>query len=163
MTLDQLVDTTADDLAKRISRSVALGVFSRQRAKFEGWLKVELIDILISKGFDARPEQGLIDVTFQNVAIELKTVNTNYRDNIAENMIRPITNNVDAVIQDINNLHGNPIENKFVIFVVFPSNDGHQWGRHLQRINETLEEDCCAKSFEFQSGVSGTINYGRVA
>jgi hypothetical protein len=154
MTLDKLVEATADDLIERINRSSALGVFS--------WLKVEIIDILISKGYNAIPEHGLIDVTFENVAIELKTVNTNYRDNIAENMILPITNNVDAVIHDINNLHNNPIENKFVIFVVFPSNDSHQWGSHLQRINDELDEVCCAKPFNFNSGVSGTIYYGRV-
>lgn len=163
MTLNELVEITAHELIKRIGGSGALGVFAKRRAKFEGWLKVELIDILISKGYDAIPEQGLIDVTFGNVAIELKTVNTNYRDNLAENMVRPITMNINAVLQDITNLRINPVENKFVIFVVFPLNDGHhRWQEHLSRIDNALGASCCAKPFKFKSGVAGTIYYGRV-
>lgn len=162
MTLDELVEATAEDLITRIGNSSALGVFAMQRAKFEGWLKVELIDILVSKDYKAVPEKDRIDVSFKNVAIELKTVNTNYRDNIAENRIRPIAMNVKSVIQDIKTLQNNPIENKFVIFIVFPSNDSHQWGRHLQKINSALDDVCCGKRFTFKSGVAGTIYYGRV-
>ncbi|MBK9153981.1 MAG: hypothetical protein IPM25_07145 [Chloracidobacterium sp.] len=163
MTLDDLVDATSKDLIRRISRSAALGVFAKRRAKFEGWLKVELVDILISKGYDAIPEQGLIDVTFRDVAIELKTVNTNYRDGIAENTIRPITMNINAVVHDINNLRLNPVETKFVIFIVFPSIDNDRWRRHLQRVNDALGRACCGKHFRFKSGVAGTIYYGQVA
>ncbi len=160
MTVDELVEATANHLIQRIRKSGALGVFAKRRAKFEGWLKVELIDILLSKGYNAVPEHGLIDVTFENVAIELKTVNTNYRDNIADNLIRPITKNIKSVIKDINKHRANKIENKFVIFIVFPSNDTHHdWQRHLQKIDDALGETCCARPFKFKSGIAGTIYY----
>jgi hypothetical protein len=73
MNLKELINLTADELIKRMQSSYALGVFAKRRATFEGWLKVELIDVLLRKGFtDAVPEQGLIDVSFGDVGIELK-------------------------------------------------------------------------------------------
>jgi hypothetical protein len=161
--LEKLIKITADELIRRIQASDALGVFASRRAKFEGWLKVELIDILISAGYQAIPEQGLIDVTFDDVAIELKTVNTNYRDGIAENIIRPITQNINNVIADVAGHHGHEIENKFIIFIVFPLNDTHhRWANHLQRVDNALGSLCCPKPFNFKSGVAGTIYYGKV-
>ena len=108
MEVQDLIDRTADELIQRIQASKGLGVFAKRRAKFEGWLKVELIDILCKNGVDGVvPEAGRIDVSFDDVAIELKTVNTNYRDGIAENLVRPITKNIRGVIKDIDNHRGN--------------------------------------------------------
>ena len=88
MEIQDLIDHTAEELIQRIKDSRGLAVFAKRRAKFEGWLKVELIDILIKRGFgNVVPEAGLVDVSFGDVAIELKTVNTNYRDGVAENGI----------------------------------------------------------------------------
>lgn len=68
MKVEELKNLTADELVRRIQASAALDVFARRRAKFEGWLKVELIDILIKKGYEgAVPEQGRIDVSFGKV------------------------------------------------------------------------------------------------
>src|SRR5437868_690772 len=147
MQLQDLIHITADELIRRVEKSRALGVFARRRAKFEGWLKVELIDILINKGYDAVPEQDLIDVSFGDVAgdvaIELKTVNTNYRDGIADQKTRPITKNIKDVIQDIEKHMGNEFPHKFIIFVVFPLNEAHTgWKSHLAKIQEELGDDC---------------------
>lgn len=164
MKLEELIDFTADQLVNRIQSSNALAIFATRRAKFEGWLKVELIDILISNGLKAVPEEGLIDVSFDNTAIELKTINTNYRDGIAEIKGRPITKNIKSVINDIQKHRQNKFPNKFVIFIVFPLGDRHtNWSNHLKKIEHELGEVCQKRVFEFKNaGVKGVLYYGKV-
>lgn len=117
------------------------------------------------------PEAGLMDVSFGNVAIELKTVNTNYRDKfrIADPMFRPITENVNGVIQDIEkHRRGKSAhEHKFVIFVVFPlDKDGHdKWNSHLFKIEAALGSTCRCEFFNFSNSagkISGCLYYGKV-
>jgi hypothetical protein len=170
MEVQELIDRTADELVKRIQASKGLAVFAKRRAKFEGWLKVELIDILLKNGVkDVVPEAGLVDVSFGEVAIELKTVNTNYRDGIADNLIRPITKNVEDVIEDIKNHRGTKSIKfiyKYIIFIVFPlSKKNTGWNTHLQKIEKDLGETCHARYFTFdgtEESVSGCLYFGRV-
>jgi len=166
MNISDLIDITAKELVRRIQASAALCVFAKRRAKFEGWLKVELIDILIKNGVpDVVPENGLIDVSFGDVAIELKTVNTNFRDANAENRNRPITKNISSVIQDIAKHRKNQYLHKFIIFVVFPLSEGHTgWNGHLKKIEEQLGGQCSSHYFRFREagGISGCIFYGEV-
>src|SRR6267142_7167140 len=97
MTAQELFDLNIDDIVDRIQNSHGLTKFAHRRAKFEGWLKVEIIDILAKKGKNALPEIGRIDVSFDTVGIELKTVNTNIRYPNVINTTRPITKNIDGV------------------------------------------------------------------
>lgn len=167
MNIRDLIDLTANELVRRIQASNALSVFAKRRAKFEGWLKVELIDILIKNGVpDVVPEHDRIDVSFGDVAIELKTVNTNFRDANAENRHRPIVKNISSVIQDIAKHRNNKFQHKFIIFVVFPLSEGHiRWTAHLTRIEEQLGGQCSSHYFRFREadGVSGCIFYGEVS
>lgn len=170
MELQELIDYTADELVRRIQSSKGLALFAKRRAKFEGWLKVELIDILMKNGIeDVLPEAGLIDVSFGKVAIELKTVNTNYRDGIAKNLTRPITKNIEDVIEDITNHRGNKSSKfpcKYIIFIVFPLNELNAgWKGHLQKIEIGLGGPCHPRYFTFDGtdkSVSGCLYYGRV-
>ncbi len=170
MEIPELIDLTAKELVQRIEGSRGLAVFAKQRAKFEGWLKVELIDILLKGGIDnVLPEAGLTDVSFENVAIELKTVNTSYGNTYAERKTRPITMNVNSVIKDIENHRKGKSahKNKFVLFIVFPLEKGKQeWEQiHLKRINEALCNDCTPHPFYFadlDGEISGCIYYGKV-
>ena len=167
MNITDLMDLTTNELVRRIQASYALSVFAKRRAKFEGWLKVELIDILIKNGVpDVVPEHGLIDVSFGDVAVELKTVNTNFRDVNADNRTRPITKNISSVIQDIAKHRKNKFLHKFIVFVVFPLHEGHSgWNAHLKRIEEHLGGQCSSHYFQFREadGVSGCIFYGEVS
>jgi hypothetical protein len=104
MTTQELFDLTADKIVSRIQNSVGLTRFAHWRAKFEGWLKLEFIDILVQQGQNALPEIEWIDVSFDTVGIELKTVNTNIRYDNVINTTRPITKNVNGVNEDIENL-----------------------------------------------------------
>ena len=63
--------------------------------------KVEVIEILSKHTANAVPEKGMIDITFDDWALELKTCNTNYRYPGVVDKSRPITENVDGIIKDI--------------------------------------------------------------
>lgn len=134
-------------------------------------MKVELIDILIKKGIKgALPEHGLIDVSFGKVAIELKTVNTNYRDGLSDKKGKPITKNIQGVIKDVQKHRKNDFLHKFIVFVVFPLNDSHQkkWVTHLDLIQTELGSICSSRSFTFtktgeeNSSIYGRLYYGKV-
>jgi len=171
MEVQELIDCTADELVRRIQSSNALAVFARRRAKFEGWLKVELIDILLKYGVkDVVPEEGRIDVSFGNVAIELKTVNTNYRDGIAASQTRPITKNIKGVIEDIKKHRtgkSKAFSLRYIIFIVFPLNEETvRWNVHLTRIENDLGNACHPRYFTFgkqENCVSGCLYYGQVS
>jgi len=170
MEIDQLIENTADELISRIHASKALAVFAKRRAKFEGWLKVELVDILLKRGINGVvPEQGRIDVSFGDVAIELKTVNTNYRDGIADNLTRPITKNIADLIEDITNHRGAKsagFKYKYIIYIVFPLDEKDSgWAIHLKKIEDLLGESCYVQKFRFdgtENSVGGCLYYGRV-
>jgi hypothetical protein len=104
----------------------------RQRAKFEGWLKVELGALLESKGVSVRLEETLpltssrADIRADFVPgeptfIMLKTVNTNYRFTGVESLTRPITKNIAGVVEDLSKLRaGVEGPSILVVFPVFP-------------------------------------------
>ena len=168
--MQELTDRTAKELIVRIQASEGLAVFAKRRAKFEGWLKVELIDILLKNGVEnVVPEAGHVDVSFGDVAIELKTVNTNYRDGIADNLARPITKNIEDVIEDIENHRGKKSERfliRYIVFIVFPLNEETAgWKAHLGKIEGKLGGSCHPHYFRFDGtneSVSGCLYYGRV-
>lgn len=162
MNIQDLYDLTSGTLIEKISSSLGLGKFVHRRAKFEGWLKVEIINSLCQKGFDALPEIDRIDVSFDKIGIELKTVNTNYRYKNAIKKGRPITKNVAGVIEDIENIKLSQFKHKFIVFVVFPvTHENKFWQKHLLKITCSLSEYRYTQ-FEFSDGNSGVIYYGQV-
>ena len=162
MTTQELFDITADEIINRIQKSVGLTKFAYRRAKFEGWLKVELIDVLVRQNHSALPEIDRVDVSFENVGIELKTVNTNIRYPNIINTTRPITKNVDSVIEDIENLKTKNFTDRFVVFITFPiTHDNQNWKQHLERITRNLA-NCIHRQFYFGDNIPGVIYYGKV-
>ncbi len=162
MTTKELFEHTINHIVTRIQNSVGLTRFAHRRAKFEGWLKVELIDILVQQGFNALPEIERIDVSFDTVGIELKTVNTNIRYPKVINATRPITKNINSVIEDIENLRTKNFIDKFVVFIAFPiTHDNKNWQIHLQRITINLD-NYLYRQFNFGDNISGVIYYGKV-
>jgi len=162
MTTQELFNLTVDTIISRIQNSVGLTQFAHRRAKFEGWLKVELIDILVRQGQNALPEIERIDVSFDTVGIELKTVNTNIRYPNVINTTRPITKNINGVIEDIENLRKTNFNYKFVVFIVFPiTHDNNIWQTHLERITNNLE-NYLYRQFNFGDNIPGVIYYGQV-
>ena len=161
MNFSDLCKIVEDDLLKKIEKHSALGIFSSQRAKFEGWLKVELCESLIRYNHNnISPEKGRIDVVVENWAIELKTLNTNYRYSGAENKHRPITKNVMGVIEDIIALNRTQYPYKAVLFVVFTLEyNKEEWQIHLSKIRQHLN-DLVNYSFKFINGLPGVLYVG---
>ena len=149
-------------LEKRLKHKKALSIFATERAKFEGWLKVEMCDILLEKFDDVYPEKNWIDITFSDWAIELKTANTNKRYDNAKNKNKPITNNVKGVLKDIEKLTNQKIKNKAVLFIVFPiEHKNNKWQSHLKKISTNLQK-LIHKEFKFNNGLPGVIYFGLI-
>ncbi|EDM24610.1 hypothetical protein CMTB2_03803 [Caminibacter mediatlanticus TB-2] len=115
------------EISKKINNKKGLEVFAIHRAKFEGWLKVEICDILLSFTQEVKVEYGKngkkIDIFFKynkcGYYIELKTINTSYKCNYVVRKNKPITNNLESVINDINKLKNLKNGNKYIFFIVF--------------------------------------------
>jgi len=162
MNFEELSEIAINALKQKLENHEGLTVFAREKAKFEGWLKVETCDSLLKHFKDIVPERNKIDITFQNWAIELKTVNTNYRYRNVEIKTRPITKNIQGVVDDIKALGLSDYDNKAVLFVVFPvTHENEDWQYHLEKISSSLR-DLRHASFNFKNFIPGVIYFGLV-
>jgi len=163
MKTQELFDILANKIADKIQTSHGLTKFAQRRAKFEGWLKVEIIDILGQQEIHALPEIERIDVTFDNVCIELKTVNTNIGyDNVVRDITRPITKNTNSIIKDIEKLSTNSYQDKFVLFIVFPVEHNNPfWQKQLRTIKTNLSELIYKESC-FKNEVPFVVYLGKI-
>ena len=161
-TFEKLTKIIFEEITPKLENNIGVAIFAKERAKFEGWLKVELCESL-SKHFQTIiPEKDRIDITFDDWAIELKTVNTNYRYKNVENKTRPITMNIQGVIDDIKKLRSTDYINKAILFVVFPVTHDHEnWQTHLQKISKSLK-DVKHREFKFKNKVPGVIYFGSI-
>jgi hypothetical protein len=164
MELEVLADTIFNELRPKLEKNQGLSIFAKERAKFEGWLKVELCDSLSKYFGDIVPEKNTplkkkIDIVFQNWAIQLKTVNTNYRYSGVEIKTRPITMNIQGVIEDIEILKSTDYEKKAVLFVAFPvTHDNQNWQDHFQKIASSSRE-IKHIGFYFKNNIPGVIYF----
>ncbi|MDH5494379.1 MAG: hypothetical protein OEY24_01580, partial [Candidatus Bathyarchaeota archaeon] len=115
----------------------------------------------LSKHFkDVIPEQNRIDITFENWAIELKTINTNIRFPNVKNKHRPITRNTQGVVKDIEKLRTTEYTNKSTLFIVFPVRHRNKdWQVQLRRITNKLVK-IEHLEFNFKDKIPGTIYFG---
>lgn len=164
MNFQELWDNVSRNIVVTLSTNAGLQFFAQNRAKFEGWMKVELCGILSKYTSNIIPEKNRIDIVVENWAIELKTINTNYRCENVENKNRPITKNIKSVIDDINQLKNNyEYTNKAVAFIVFPlpQNNTGKWLQHINKIKNNLvtikEID-----FKFANDIRGKFYLGLI-
>ena len=167
MNFTELSKIIFNELPRRLNQHKGLSVFAKERAKFEGWLKVEVCDILLCKNIsNVVPEKQRIDVMCDGWAIQLKTTNTNYRYPNVVNKTRPITENIQKIIDDIEQLRTSSELTgikKAVLFVVFPvSHLKSEWQEHLNKVKQYLSNEIVYKSFIFNNGVKGVIYLGQV-
>jgi hypothetical protein len=123
-----------------------LAVALRQRAKFEGWLKLELAAHLMGKGAESVTLEApygskhRADIGFAmdgaRFLVELKTPNANWRLPGVADRVRPITRNVAGIVEDARKLAGCGTRG-FVAFVLFPIPiSDSRWHTYLSRISE---------------------------
>jgi len=154
------------EVPARISKHNGLNYFIKNRAKFEGWFKVELCDILsLSKRItNITPEKDRIDIVFDDWALELKTANTNYSFDGVVNKHKPITKNIKSITKDIEALKENKnYTNKAVVFIVFPLSVtiAKEWKNHISKIEQKLQE-LKEKEFKFKNGINAVLYCGLV-
>lgn len=139
-----------------LSRHQALlAIAFGQRAKFEGWLKLELASSLAAHGarslaLEAPCGSGHradIGFTLDGMAhlLELKTANTNWRLSGVTPKNRPITKNISGIVTDARKLMGHKARG-LVAFVLFPLPVGDsRWVQYLRRVSRetgiVLSED----------------------
>jgi hypothetical protein len=162
MDFEELSKVVFEELKAKLEEHSGISIFARERAKFEGWLKVEVCDSLSKYFKDVVPERDRVDITFEDWGIELKTVNTNIRFSGVQNKTRPITKNTQGVVDDIEKLKGLPIKNKGVLFLAFPIlHDNKDWQIQLQRIKANLKEIRFCP-FDFKGNVPGVVYFGLI-
>ncbi len=162
MKFERVAELIINQLRLKLENSQSLSIFARERAKFEGWLKVELCDILSKFFKDVTPERDRIDITFENWAIELKTVNTNIRYENVKNKTRPITKNIQGIINDIEKLKSTNYKNKAVLFIAFPAEHNHKhWQIHFEKIVVKLRKIRYLQ-FYFKEKIPGVIYFGLI-
>jgi len=162
MEFGKLSKIVFDELKPKLENNEGLAIFAKERAKFEGWLKVELCESLSKYFKDVTPERNRIDITFENWAIELKTINTNIRYLNVKNKTRPITNNTQGVVDDIQKLKDTEYENKSVLFVVFPvQHNNKDWKTQLARIRNQVTKIDYAE-FNFSGKIPGVLYFGLI-
>lgn len=163
MNFEKLSEIILEKISLKLQNHKGLKVFAIERAKFEGWLKVEICEILLGYYRDVIPEKNRVDISFSDWGIELKTLNTNIRYKDVKNKIRPITNNTDSVIIDINKLKNLDYKNKAVLFIVFPiTPEDKNWNIQLDRIKPLLSQ-LKERKFNFNnSNISGVIYFGLI-
>lgn len=158
----ELCDFISAELLGSMNTHLGLAIFARERAKFEGWLKVEIVKILSRRFPDVVPEKNRIDITFSDWAVELKTVNTSIRYPNVKKKTRPITKNVQKILGDIRKLGNVKQKNRAVVFVVFPvKQDNAFWNAQLSKITYALKE-IQAMDFVFSNDVPGVLYFGQV-
>jgi hypothetical protein len=147
--MKEILSEIIKDIIQKIESHRGISEFIKNLSKFEGWLKVEIVDSAIKlKCTEVIPEKERIDITFKHnslsYAIELKTVNTNYQRDYTRK-IRPITKNINGIIKDINDLIENKeYDLKYVLFIVFPldlESNKNLWKNHLDKIANLIQLD----------------------
>ncbi len=179
MRFEDLATLLIDSLIEKIEAFEILSLFAKNRANFEGWLKVEVCDIL-QKDFDKiLPENSdsgnTIDIVFKNHnsnkkwAIELKTVPTQYKTPHTLGKGRSIDNKKKSIIEDIEKLRTLNFDKKIVLFLVYPLAYENQFEEkrvnmeksHLQYIQEHLRR-ILSRDFIFTYRDIGKIYIGLV-
>ena len=163
MTFAELWNILEQEIPNKINNHDGLNLFIKNRAKFEGWFKVELCNILSKYTKNIIPEKDRIDIVFDDWALELKTSNTNYHYENVENKTRPVTKNVTSIIKDIKDLRNNEnYKKKAVVFIIFPlSKITKEWDKHISKIKNELQE-LKEKEFRFKNGVNAILYCGLV-
>jgi hypothetical protein len=165
MTFDELWTILADEIPSKINAHKGLNYFVKNKAKFEGWFKVEICNILSEHTDNIIPEKDRIDIVFDDWALELKTANTNYRYANIEKKTKPITKNINSILKDIRDLQNNDLyQKKAVVFIVFPlllSTHTDLWKSHLSKIKQEVCE-LKEKEFTFNNGSKGILYFGLI-
>lgn len=170
-------DNICNEFIPKLQTNKGLDFFAKKRAKFEGWVQVELCESLSKISTDVVPEKSYrgkddnklkrTDIVINDYAIELKTINTSYKTKDIDTKSKPITKNIDGIIDDINKLKKANYTGKAVIFIVFPleTTPCKEWNKHMKKILNELDGNSSKLryvDFKFNNNINGKIYLGEV-
>lgn len=163
--------TSADEMSSRLSTTLetvladaVLEVPLRQRAKFEGWLKMELahalqggtdrevameVEFPASKGRAYRADLQVSDAGDSKAYVMLKTPNTNFRFDGVESKTRPITKNVAEIGDDVEKLRDRQEEQAegYACATFFPvASESGTRGQQMDQYLARIEREGCTLS-----------------
>ena len=171
--MDKIIRNAISEIL--LSRKELIKIPLRQKAKFEGWLNFELALKLQQIGMNsvqvetkAKYERSRTDITFwdkyEYYRIELKTPNTNWKINGIAKTSRPITKNINWIIENAVKLNS---EDGIVAFVLFPIPlDDNSWVKYIDRINNktgidlSVENNC--QEFEMSIDIVNPKNWTKI-
>ena len=145
--MEKLLNSAIESILNNNKGTVSIAI--QQRAKFEGWLKFELAHELKKNYADTVVEyyfpsiNAHVDIYSNQSLIELKTPNTSYKVNGCINATRPITDNVNGIIGDIQKLSS--ISSKalyaggYIAFVMFPLDPKSTYQQHVNKIKHNIK------------------------
>lgn len=177
ITTDKIWECIYQKFIPKLSENIGLKYFVKNRSKFEGWMQVELCETLSSlsnkitpektrnsPNDNSIPEKLRIDLVIDDYALELKTSNTSYEAEDVESKTRPITSNIDSIINDIKKLKRTTYTKKAIIFVVFPlpNNSELKWNNHIEKIENVLNRKLRCYKFKFGNKIDARIYLGEI-
>jgi len=158
-------DQFADDmiipkLKTKLQSTKILTLFAQNYASFEGWLKVELCEILEGYFDQVEPEYPLkngdvsreevddendkenskIDIRFSNQeqwGVEIKVITTGYKiEGIPVKKGRSIAGKKTAIKNDIEKLNSSVMDIKLILLVVYPTKGELFYKNHVDKNNK---------------------------
>jgi len=163
MTFEQLQNIIQNSLIPKIQNKNGLKPFLQKKRKFEGWLKVELIDSLYEEtNNNILPEENRIDISIaQEWALELKVLTSSF----GRLKRRNNSKNIENVRKDLKKLQKDRYsnyKNKGVVFIAFPIpiNNRNEWN---EIINQKLHNlVLISYAIKFCDNTRGLIYIGRI-
>jgi hypothetical protein len=170
------------ELMVEVVSKKAINLYVKRRQQFEGWLQVEIVNMLITKGvndvyFEVKADNKAIDIAIgeNEWAIELKVVSRSVKDELCEKTgSKAKTDFILSILNDIEKLKKSNYRNKAVVFVVSPLKKAvtDDWMIHtskkLMKNKEPYKQiiDCIEELKEenlvFDNQVEGRLYYGKV-
>ncbi len=135
--METKIRTIAEKLTERLKGSEGVQVFVKRRARFEDWVKLELVEIINVIDENALPEVDEIDIQSDNWAVEIKVIPTNYGCSVCDKRgARSIHTSIQGLINDFKKLNKISKAHKVSIAIVYPLIEGNQyWQKHLNNID----------------------------
>jgi hypothetical protein len=144
--MDTLINNAITDILQK--RKDFLKIVVRQKNKFEGWLKFELAHYLEKLGMESVEVESRMeyrrdryDISFFHqenfYRVELKTPNTNWDIKGIQKKGKPITKNIQSIIDDARKLNSSQGIIAFVLFPI-PVQDT-RWHHYVDRISQVSE------------------------
>lgn len=147
---DTLSALISESLGKILQGKRILNIYAKNRQSFEGWLTIELIEILSDLGYEnLKPETvSYIDICSDDIALEIKIIKTGWY----------------RLDYDVNKLQKSSSKLKILLFLYFPCKLplDKTINTHLERVSSTYDlKYPVVSQFRFEdlsNGIIGLFN-----